>query len=170
MTRVLPTLRSLFMVSRKPLSPHSRRARQRTLLLAVAVFWGVTAGLLHQLAQDAQQSATSTMRRYTEVMALSRELLAAKTNLSPLATTPPMQAIQQIAATLGIQDQLANIRPGMSEDVPTVELRLEGLDLTSMVSLLWQMQREARLKIIACTVERQEFGPNVVNLQLVLAR
>ena len=121
-------------------------------------------------SERSAQRLAAAMRRYGEVQDLAREYLAGKAVASPLAALPPLQAVQQVAAALGIESRLQNMRPGQLNEVDTVELTFTQFDLETLLLFLQRTEGEAGLKVASCTLERPEQGENLASLQLVLIR
>ena len=143
--------------------------RERSAALALAVTLAGLLLLASHLATGSEGSLAAAMRRYGDAQDLAREYLTTSATTSPLATLPPLQAVQQTAAALGIEFRLLSMRPGQHNDAESVELTFARLDLHSLTTLLRHLQ-DAGLQIASCTLERPEYGEDLDTLQLVLVR
>ncbi|WP_081696945.1 type II secretion system protein GspM [Megalodesulfovibrio gigas] len=166
MMRHLPAL--LHSRWEQTLPPQRRRLLHGGLALVCAGWLGLLL-LASHLATGSEGGLAAAMRRYGDAQDLAREYLTTSATTSPLATLPPLQAVQQTAAKLGIESRLLSMRPGQHNDAESVELTFARLDLHSLTTLLQHLQ-DAGLQIASCTLERPEYGEDLATLQLVLVR
>jgi type II secretory pathway component PulM len=151
---------------------HRRKLLYPGLALGVALFFLVLFSSLSGMSASARHKLDTLSERRERILPLVEELRGRQDkggkSLRPME---PLAAAQQISRDLGMEANLASIRPmNMVGDKEGVQIFFESINLDQLTELLVSLEARAGLTVFSVNLNRRMDNPKLANLQMVLTR
>jgi hypothetical protein len=153
--------------------PYAERLRIAIFSLLLSIILpGFLWSWLHNGISTTRAETQRIQSQYEKALPLAKTIVSQKQ--TPAASSKNISALaaaQQVTRHLGLEDNLASIRP--TQDVPGrdgVRLYLTGLNLTELVHLFANLDKRAGLYTLSCELTRRMDNARRVDLELVVAK
>jgi len=151
---------------------HRRKLLYPGMALGVALFFLALFSSLSGMSASARQKLDTLSERRERILPLVDELRARQDqggkSLRPME---PLAAAQQISRDLGMEANLASIRPmNMVGGKEGVQVFFESINLDQLTGLLVSLEARAGLTVFSVNLNRRMDNPKLANLQMVLTR
>lgn len=152
--------------------PVKRRKRYFQLLALVWVLvWVMAFASVAALRESAERAELEAKARHLRVAPLVAEAKALKEQGGELSNLSPMAVVQQIGRDMGLGDRVASVRPAqLPGGRQGVQVLYQALDMVEFVDVLTAISGEARLQIVAMTMNHRLDQPDRADLQLTVGR